>query len=105
MVFKNRDTILQTFRMTIRLPWKWVQQKYAAWALQHSSDSEVCPSSDLLDTDTLLFLGLCLQMETVCSVDHPAHPLFGGLASLQACLQVWPYSPTYNKSLSHFSEV
>lgn len=48
-----------------------------------SSGSEVCPSSDLLDTDELLFFGLRLQLETcctVCSVDHPAHPL----------LVVWP---------------
>lgn len=44
-----------------------------------SSGSDFCPSSDLLDTDILLFLGLHPQLETyctVCSADHPAHPLW-----------------------------
>lgn len=48
-----------------------------------SSGGDFCPSSDLLDTGILLFLGLHPQLETyctVCSAAHPAHPL----------LVVWP---------------
>lgn len=48
--------------------------------------SKVFQSPSLWDTDLLLFLGLGLLLETcftVCSADHPAHPL------LVAWLSLW----------------
>lgn len=69
--------------MIIQLPTVRKQMEAA------SSDSEVWPSSDLWDTDKLLFPGLHFQQDTsctVCSVDHPAHLLSGAWPSCRlAC--------------------